>query len=398
MKTFRLLIVVAVIAAFGSCDKEPDPTPFLTIDVGFIGLDPGRELWIFANDENGQLIDIRELQKGPNYLRSVRNEISKVDLTIVEVFEGAHHFTTYRDVSTDRPININHYNPVFPISYQVDLELSNYSEGDNPYNALSIDGGFGSTGYGTYTFDNGIFKAPVAVYIDPGKLLVSGYRAGIPVYSLTSGIKTRLVLKLDFNDFVPLENLVTINDVETAYTVGHSNEHFTGGNYVIQRTPFSDPPKTSVSIGYAPGFDYYTTRVIKIDRDDAPAVEYKKVGAPITSLTWPNVSITTSDKSQENFQINCSVPVDRVTTSSYFISNSRANSWVVYGTDLSRGIPNIPPMFLARLNVSSKEVFNFLNGEIVVSGGTYTHQDFLEEKLYEGKPKKECEYFIFYFN
>ncbi|HEY0771338.1 MAG TPA: hypothetical protein VGD31_13490, partial [Sphingobacteriaceae bacterium] len=72
MKTFRLLIVVALIAAFGSCDKEPDPTPFLTIDVGFIGLDPGRELWIFANDENGQLIDIRELQKGPNYLRSVR--------------------------------------------------------------------------------------------------------------------------------------------------------------------------------------------------------------------------------------------------------------------------------------------------------------------------------------
>lgn len=398
MKTIRFLTIISVFTATVGCDREPDPSPFLTVDVGFVEVDPTHELWIFANDENGRLIDIRRLQKGTNYLQSVRSDIAAVDLTVVRVHEGSHSFITYKTVKIDRPIKINTFNPVFAPANQVDLVVSNYNEGNDPYTALTFDGGFGYTGYSdSHTFTNGELKTPVAVYVDPGKLLISGYRSGEPVYSLTSGIKTRLVVKVDFTNFLPLENKVVIQDASSAQIYGHNHNEFNLGNFIIQQAPPSTLANPAVTIGYVPGFDYYTTAINKTDTPDEPWTQYRKVGARISNLTWPNAIIAVTDRSQENFRVECSVPIDLISTYSLFITNGMSHNWTVYGSDASAGIPDVPPMFLARLNASNKEVFSFFNGDITSSSGTYTHQDFLEEKLYDGAPKKEYEYFKFYF-
>jgi hypothetical protein len=399
MKPIHFLALLFLLF-FLACDQEPTGSPFLTVDVGYVDTDPANELWVFASDASGQLIDIKKVKRGTNYLESVRVDLSIVDLTIVTVIEGNHNFITYNDISTDRLVKINTWDPIFPTSHQVDLTLTNYNEGSDPYYTLAINGGFGNPGYGTHSFNNGELQVPVAVYANPGKLLVTGYRNGDPVYSLTTGIKTRLIVKLDFNNFEPLKDLITIGGASLGRVVGHSNELVHGGNFLIhnatQDFTIEDP---FIQIGYIPGFDYYNTTVQKALPLTGHWTSYTKVGAPVTELTWPNVSIKVLDRTQENFQVDCSMPVDQIKTSSMLLVNSKAVHWTVYGAGNSAGgiRPNIPPMFLARLNASRKEDFQFVNGEIVSSGGTFTHQDLLDEKLYDGTPKREYECFKFYF-
>lgn len=400
MNALRSYLFFGILFFAMGCDNEPEETtPFLTVDVGAVDTDPDSELWIFATDANGQLIDIRELKKGTNYLRTVQQGLALVDLTIVEVFQGSHSFTTYNDVPTDKTIKIKTWNPIFPPWNQVDLVLTNYKGAGDPYFELAINGGFGYPGFDTHSFSNGELQAPVAVYVDPGKLLISGYRNGDAVYSLTTGIKTRILLELDFDKFEPLTGLVTIEEASLGQVIGHSNEVVNGGNFFIQSASrdftIENP---SIQVGYVPGFDYYSTTIYKVQPLTGHWTSYTKVGAPVAELSWPEVALNVVDKTQGNFHVDCSMPVDQVKTSSMLVVNSRAVHWIVYGAGDSGGIrPNVPPMFLDRLNISSKEDFKIVNVEMVSSGGTYTHQDLLEEKLYAGAPKTEYEYFKFLF-
>lgn len=387
---FSLLLMAMII----SCDDEPEaPSPFLTIDNGELYIFSG-EYWVFASDADGRIIDIQSINgKRSIELMTTEKGLSTVDLTLAYVYETptgkSFNFNTYTNVATDRVLKIYHFpgHGAFSGTGDLKVNLANYSEDQNNPNNLLFS--VLPDGYNPGTMrqtSNSLYVATMAVPVSQGELVVSGHRNDEPVY--WKGPVGPGEIWLDFNSFMPQENIMTLPSGTTGYIFGSTNPSSRVRAMLAQ--VWVAPP-AQAKVGYVPGFSHYFTEVYTIgtEADGWVSAMYQNSGTRSNGISFTKPTIDVIDKTPDNFQMTTSSAYDYKSVSWSFGGRDNSIHWTVHsdGNTDARIKCDIPSVFKNEGYFVTKENLKNVLIQLTVSNGTYTYNDLTNEALYNENKK-----------
>ncbi|HEY5746529.1 MAG TPA: hypothetical protein VIU12_10660 [Chryseolinea sp.] len=296
------LILLSFACVFLSACHEDQPASrtIFTLQVDedyfFVG-----DSWIFATDQNGEVLDAKSYSKGQTITLSTNKTVDKVNITFFNSLTGTTSFNTYAGYPTGASLRLSAPLPDGePKSGAAAFNILNYDASG----LLEFSNGYRTDAKGVIA--GNAFKVNLSFYNTPSDMLITGYRADVPVYNWAKGLKDGDVVDRDFTaDFEAFPHQVKLDfeGSNTAYVYARSAGQATYLKLIdtnqlgIRRT---DHPV----IGYIDGFDVYQTWVQNMK--PGGSVTYFKTGAPTLSFTMPSFTFSLTSREIQNLSFDFS--------------------------------------------------------------------------------------------
>jgi len=402
----KLILVATLCALVLACSKKDDPEPEQTPEV-ILSIEVGTQwanwYWVYATDDNGEVLDIKGCGRGLTELKA-STELSKINVTLCRKGDPDSQsnnftFTTYMGVPVKTTIEL----PDDPIPTPGNdlgaaiFSIANYVESGDPLLNLSFSTRQQNPSVDRpveESFENNSLVLAYTLRESPAKVLVTGKRGETPVYFLKTGIKPQDQLDLDYNtDFKPADKILKIDyfgyNAATAlgFMNGESNSYF-----------LSSANTDSQNLGYVDGFDRYQTSIFNNNTVNRNNTQYFKEGTPASAITFPLHNLTVTNPGRATFDFTLipsytyaraewrySVGSDVITMTTYGDASTKLKCF-----DFPAKLTEMY-QFLDKLD-RSKILFNTMKVYQHVDGFTYA--DFLAATLRGEKPAT-TEVFIF---
>lgn len=398
MFTRKLILVVALCSIVFACSQKDDPGPAQEPEVILfieVGTQWANWYWVYATDDNGEVLDIKGCGRGLTELKA-STELSKINVTLCRKGDPDSQsnnftFTTYMGVPLKTKIEL----PDDPIPTPGNdlgaaiFSIANYTESGDPLLNLSFSTPKRSLSVDKpvkESFENNSLVVAYTLRENPAKMLITGKRGETPVYFLKTGIKPQDKLDLDYEtDFKPADKIVKMdyfgyNNAEVlGFMNGESNSYY-----------LSSADTDSPSFGYVDGFDRYQTTISNYNTANGNVTQYFKVGTPASTVTFPTHNLTVTNPGRATFDFTLlpsytyaraewrySVGSDFITMTTYGDASTKLRCF-----DFPAKLTEMY-QFLDKLD-RSKILFNNLGVYQHVDG--FTYPDFLAEKLGDEKP------------
>jgi hypothetical protein len=336
------LTLVAFTLLLDACKKSDDPNPTTNLitfktDASFLTKDSDN--WIFATDESGNVLDIKEFEADQTVILTSDKITAdkKFNFTIVQrvtIPVERFYLASYLGLTTDQKWPACYKaasggSAPLPVAGNFTMNVSNYPPGF-PYFLVSTNEaliyGSGTPGASNYGLRS----------TSPTKILVTSYRNNLPVYAtLTATVGN--TYNLDFlTDFKPMEHSLSFDVTGTAsrsisltafdnpITLNQPKEIGPIGHTIANYDSFTNPTAPgNLVTGWPDGFATYKTSVRLAYSWGGKS--YFKLGAGATSTPFLNITASVANEDFKNFEFT--------TTADYsvrFSGFANSNSSVVW--------------------------------------------------------------------
>jgi hypothetical protein len=374
---------------FSTCDREEAPdVPFLTVDM--TGTEEGK--WIFATNEKGELLDIVRADLTNRTVRQFKTNkrYSSVDLSFVSIHRDLQtgtvygYGTTYRNIPTT--ITVNAGSPPVTNTTGQTVLIGTAKITVNNYTGSRADV-IVSTKRGIVSWDDVIVSGQQIVvsndvFNNSHYVIISSWRDGIPVYYRQPLEAGNTTVEVDFNSFIPMENVLALSQSQTFDIAGLDAS---GSRMPVSFLwKHSNDGSAPVNIGTIPGFTRYLSSLRK------PGQTYLRLGAAITASVNPeqkfiDYTLDVTDSNIKSFSLNFSSDYDYKVAYPFSEIGSVSLSWGVYASanDEARMLFDIPNEIIS----ANPEFANYSipeQGSVTIYkslNGSYTYSDLLNEQL-----------------
>ncbi|SHH78500.1 hypothetical protein SAMN04488109_5395 [Chryseolinea serpens] len=395
MFTRKLILVATLCSIVFACSKKDDPAPEPAAEV-ILSIEVGTQwanlYWVYATDDHGEVLDIKRCAQGLTELKAT-TALSKINVTLCLKGDSDTQFTftTYMGVPVKTKIALQ--DDLIPTPGNdlgaATFSIGNYTESGDPLINLSFSTPKRSISVDKpieESFENNSLVVDYTLRENPAKMLITGKRAGTPVYFLKTGIKPHDKLDLDYEtDFKPMDKIVTMdyfgyNDAEV---LGFIN----GENYsYFLSSAHTDSP----SFGYVDGFDRYQTTVSNYNTANNNITAYLKVGTPASAITFPTHNLKVTNPGRATFDFTLlpsytyaraewiySVGSDLIIMTTYGDASTKLRCFD-FPAKLTEMYQFLDKLDRSKILYRNMGVYQHLDG--------FTYLDFLGEKLRGEKP------------
>lgn len=293
----RLMVLACVFLA--GCQKDEEigtPKTILTLQV-----DAGTSLvgdnWIFATDATGEVLGVEQYAPGKTVTFTSAKAVDKITVNFFQYSEQQVETTmqrytwisSYADVPAGTALHIEADRTDLPPWSKATFSLTDVDNGDIGFTN-------GSVADPSYVLSNGTLDVDLSFFGSPSDVLMTGYRAGVPVYNWATGVKDGDKITRDYEtDFTPFQHQITLDfdGITSAYVLAQNAR---GKNYSLIRNP-NETPGVKPVIGYVDGFDSYRTTIRNAQTNGV--VTYEKSG---TFNLSPTIPAFTFSKISDDFQ------------------------------------------------------------------------------------------------
>jgi hypothetical protein len=313
-KSVTLLVISGACAFLFACHdnenenevtSQPEPILSLQVDADF---DLVGDTWIFASDENGEILDVKPYAQGKTVTLSSTRTLDKFNVTFFNYAEQSNGtiiaFDTWMAVKKGTALRYQMQNPTLPIgpTKHATFKISNYT-GLTP-SALAVGPYTDVTG--TDLVQNNL-EMDLALFGTTGKITVTGYRAGIPVYNRAEGVEEGSIIERDYEtDFLPFPHQYKLDfeGFNNAYIVGLDPANT---RQTLLNTEWLINPSGHPVIGYIDGFNVYDTQVVNSQVNGQGIIIHHTLGGPPDfSFSMPTFTFSLSKNDMNNFSFNFS--------------------------------------------------------------------------------------------
>lgn len=387
-----------------------NPVNILTVQVGSNRFVADSENWIFINTEDGELLDLKQVENGQTVNFTSAKDVAKFNVTWFEQklntfvsfpSEQSYNFITYLSISKGSELVLSNKPEVqqdTPSTGNVQLSISDYFESDIPIATLALSNGFylplSPNEITESMFVNNTFTANVPLIFDIGSsissLFIAGYRGGTPVFAFPQGIAIDGSVNLNFNNFQEFDHVIDVAGAVDAAIVGRLDVGGTSRRYVLSGTSLlfnSIPTNSSKKIAYNDGFDSYNTVVI------GSKFRYVKNGSAPSTFEMPQSAPTIEvlSNSMQDFDFTVSGPYTFFRTGWLKINfqDNSVTQWSIVGSPESRfSMNSIPPDLAAKFPALSLDL-NF--GKVTITNylSDFTYADQLDRLFLFKEPEVE---------
>jgi hypothetical protein len=341
------LCFVAVCIFFSGCHSDDDPATsqaILTLQADTVyGGGPADDGWVFATDENGTLLDVKQYRAGQTVTLSPAARVDKINVTFfVHSSSGYFSFETWAAVPGGAMLHIEKVEPTSPPSADdnntATFKVSNYPGTSEQF---GISTGI-FTGYSSFS-GSGNLEATLSFSGAPADVLLYGYRSGELVYNWAKGVNSNDVITRDYGkDFAPFQHQTQLNfEGYNAFQIIGSAASRPFPVVVYSSTIESDGQPM---IGYMDGFENYALSITNIKENGKTT--YYQSGADL-DLTFdiPAYTFSLNDNHIQNFSFDFSADYTYSASVWKLIDDQeRSSAWTVYAPagQSVKGI-SIPP-------------------------------------------------------
>ncbi|HEY5744839.1 MAG TPA: hypothetical protein VIU12_02075 [Chryseolinea sp.] len=360
-------------------DADPiEPQAILTLQVD-AGYGVGNDKWVFASDENGEVLDVQPYEDGQTVTLMSDKHPAKINVTLFEYGPLASvntllAFRSWGDVASGTTFHLK-----APKSPTNNPERANASLNITNFNItmsqLGLSYGLGIVGY-SGTLALGHLEMDLSYFGAPSDILLYAWQSGVPKYYMAPAVKANDQIDLDFmTDFTPFPHPFKLDfagsnsaviegyDAKKSQTITLLDTYYNYGN------TGSDHPV----IGYLDGYDSYNMRVSNYQANGYNTTYHKK-GAINFSFDMPAYTFSVTDRSVKNFTYTFS---HHYTFSGAFwqhIDDKEYTWWTVYAPSgyTAKGL-SIPSQILAKypqLDVNKLE-FGYMSFYDNIKGRSY---------------------------
>jgi len=400
LRNRSLLFALGITFLFG-CHKDDDvtgPHTILTlqVDAGYT-LDT-EDNWIFATDDNGEVLDVKPYAGGETVTLVSDKAGDKINVTFFVHHEAASKsstFSTYAHISSG---TVLHFIKPKAASHESLPGTATFMISNFNYLLSSVEFSNGDSYGASTTITSSEMDSEVSYYGIPSDFLLSGYRAGVPVFNWAKGVKDGDVIKRDFQaDFVafPHQRKLDFEGTNSATLFGATaNANFLVLNtYQLAGTAYAtDQPV----IGYIDDFVSYDLIVTNTKANGS--VMYLNNGAIDLSFTMPTFAFSLNNNSLQNLSFNLSEDYTYYYSGWAYTQDSENIRWNVTAptgvTLKGLSIPQEIATKYSQIDVS-KFKHSSINFTKIVEGASYpagmpgvtTTSDDKTQKLYTYSPK-----------
>ena len=331
-RIIALLFLSSAGAFLSGChneDAEPTvPQAILTlqVDKGYGLLD---DKWIFASDENGEILDVQPYEDGQTITLMSEKRPDKINVTLFKygalvLVDTQLSFTTWGDVASGTTFHLKAAAP--PSNNlertEADLKISNFNV---TMSQLGISNGY-SVGYqGSLAL--GHLALDLSFYGAPSDILLYSWHSDVPVYHMATDVKSNDVIDLDFmTDFTPFPHPFKLDFAgkNAAIIEGYDAKKALNITLLDTWSTESDHP----IIGYLDGYDSYYMRVSNFQAN-GHSTSYQKKGAINYSFDMPTYAFSVANSTLQNFSFNFSLDYTYSTALWQLISGKEYTWWTV---------------------------------------------------------------------
>jgi hypothetical protein len=290
-----------------SDDDEPTgPQNILTVEVDALYGIAG-DTWIFATDENGELLDAKPYAAGQTVSLSTSKRSDKINVTFFRYNKGDFgtdiSFNTWVGVATGTTLHF--VAPAVPSgdpnpqSVDATIKVSNYAS-NTAMLGISYGEGYALSG----SLLSGNLEIDLSFYDAPADILLYGWRSDVPVYNWAMATKANDVVQRDFNtDFTPYPHQVKLNfEGKNLATV--SGYDAKKSRMISLMDTYWLSPSDHPTIGYLDGYDFYQLWVMNSKPNGS--TNYYQKGAIDFSFEIPTYTFSLTNSDMQNFSFNFS--------------------------------------------------------------------------------------------
>ena len=407
MSKFACVFFLLGFFALPGCNDQGEPEPeaesFLTVTLG-AGYSASGDMWAFATDDTGKLLDAGPLQTGSSLTLKAVSPPETFNLTTHSSGGGpkpSHLFYTYTGITKGREITFERTggSPMIPsVTGKATINIQNCS----PYSYFVFSdvhaySQFASQGN---TSVNVLFD----LRQNSSNILISSHLAmDQPVYGWVDDATDGGTYTLDFNSLTPFPKNIVIpfSESMSGLIIGRNSDMNSNG-YMMTNTGFSTVSATPVvaKFGYLDGFDEYQLFVTSSNTMDSyyRSMLYIKKGATLPEeITFPDNTLTIESESIGNFSFNYS---SAFTYSNHYWRQDDTDQtvhWRIF-TDKSTvpAITQLPQAFSAKYPSVSLSNLPYVESDFFRHQDGYTYLQWLDDS-FAGILDRRPEYFADYF-
>ncbi|SHH64205.1 hypothetical protein SAMN04488109_4781 [Chryseolinea serpens] len=394
LKNISLHVILGVSFLLSSCHKDDEvtgPHTILTLQV-----DAGYTLatddnWIFATDDAGEVLDVKSYAGGETVTLVSDKAGDKITVTFFRHHEASSKtsiFNTYAGIPSGTALHLIVPAPSRRESLpgKATFMISNFHPGSS---FVQFSNGDSYSASGTITSTEADME--VSFYGVPSDFVLSGYRAGVPVYNWAKEVKDGDIIKRDFDtDFVALPHQRTldfegVNTATLSSSDGKSNFSILD-TYSLMGTAYAtDHPV----IGYLDGF---ASNLLVVTNTKANGrVSYRNDGEIDFSFTMPTFTFSLQSNGIRDLAFSFSEDHN------YYFSNwdyTQDTEWIRWYFSAPAGVStkslSVPHEIAAKYSQIdvSKFVLLSINFTKIIEGASYP-QDMPGMKTSDDKTRKQ---------
>jgi hypothetical protein len=308
-KSISLLFILCVTFFLSGCHHENDePTGPQTILTLQVDADYGLEgdNWIFASDENGELLDVKSYADGQTVTLMSEKRPEKITVTrfqykVQDSFGTvATLFNTWAAVPSGTTLHLKaDISTGEGWADKAVIKVANYS-GSVEQVGVSVASGAGVSSW----LQSGNLELNLSFSGAPTDILIYCLRDGQPVYNWAKGVKTNDVIERDFiTDFTPYPHQFKLNfeGNNSAAILGY---HSTSSRPTLLLDSYWTDQSDNPIIGYLDGYDSYEMTVANVKANGT--TRYHRKGDINYSFEIPTYTFSLVNSDMQNFSFNFS--------------------------------------------------------------------------------------------
>lgn len=401
LKNIFLLFTLGVAFLFSGCHKDDDvtgPHTILTLQV-----DAGYTLntednWIFATDDNGEVLDVKPYTGGETVTLISDKAGEKINVTFFLHHEASSKSSTFSSYASIPSGTVLHLVKPEASSHESLPGTATFMISNFNYMLSSVEFSNGDSYSASSTITSGEMDSEVSFYGVPSDFLLSGYRAGVPVYNWAKGVKDGDIIKRDFQaDFVPFPHQRKLDfegtNSATLFGADANANVLVLNSYQLAGTPYAtDQPV----IGYIDDIVSYDLIVTNTKANGS--VMYLSNGAIDLSFTMPTFTFSLHNTDIQNLSFSFSEDYTYCYSGWAYTQDSENIRWNVSAptgvTVKGLSVPNEIAAKYSQIDMS-KFKHSSINFIKIVEGASYpasmpgmtTTSDDKNQKLYTFSPK-----------
>jgi len=393
----RRLATMIFVGYFAISCNSDDPAPQ---DLATYTLEVNQEAWLFASDDDGKLLDGKQLVFGEPVTLSAPNAPETFSLTLVRRLSpnvAVLDVTTYAGIAPGVVIAPEIYQPVdgnnlvssgkstvrvtnYPLAQELPLVVS------DPWQSIT----YNSSGQSTPTFSMNVWQS------QQRKFIFSGYKDDLthPVYVFADPVDVDATLSADFATFTPFEKTIDLKGFDTPLQgkvqfqlYSYSADQPSNGYKMANLEWYYNGTSPTVKVGYLDDFATYYMNlwVYEIDRQSASlkkSLNYTHIGPVTQSIKFLDDDLTVNDKRFGSFDFTFTgeyhVKAQRYTS----FSNFASIGWTIYsGPNDKATVIEIPSKLAAKYPDIGPSDMTYYESSFYTFDDGFDYKKLVEEKF-----------------
>ena len=393
-----LLFLSCAGAFLSGCHNEDDeptgPQTILTLQVD-AGYGLQRDTWIFASDENGEILDAQPYTGGQTVTLTSEKRPSKINVTLFMYIEHTSEdtqifFDTWAGIASGTTLHFKVGEaPVIPERGKATIRVSNYP---SPTIDLGVSNGY-SYNYSA-SLGDGTLELDLSFYGVPSDILLYGWRSGVPVYYWAAGVKSNDIIERDYvTDFIPYPHQFKLDFAGRNSAIIRGHDAKTSRDMTLLETSTYSTGDHPV-IGYLDGFDSYDMWVANTQAN-GQSTTYHQKGAIDFSFDMPTYTFSQTNSDFQNFSFNFSHHYTYHTASWQHVAGTEYTWWNINApsgyavkglsipSEITAKYPQLDVNKLVHTSLTFTEIIKGRSYEELVPGATIANSEgTVEEYVY----------------